>query len=128
MKRAMDHFTTDNELIIRYVKELKLPTVKDSLEDTIAQALASGWDYRRFLATLLQKEVEQRCEHRKYTRIHKAGFPQMKYLAELVREDLPVDGRNLLPEFETLDFIRAGRNIVMYGNPGTGKTHIAIGL
>lgn len=81
-----------------------------------------------FLATLLQKEIDQRNEHRKYTRIHKAGFPQMKYLAELVREDLPADGRNLLPEFETLDFIRAGRNIVMYGNPGTGKTHIAIGL
>ena len=34
----------------------------------------------------------------------------------------------LLPEFETLDFIRHGRNIVMYGNPGTGKTHVAIGL
>ena len=47
---------------------------------------------------------------------------------DVVREDLPADGRNLLPEFETLDFIRAGRNIVMYGNPGTGKTHIAIGL
>ena len=48
MRRAMDHFTTDNELIIKYVKELKLPTVKDCLEDTIAQALASGWDYPRF--------------------------------------------------------------------------------
>ena len=60
MRRAMDHFTTDNELIIKYVKELKLPTVKDCLEDTITQALASGWDYRRFLATLLQKEVDQR--------------------------------------------------------------------
>ena len=128
MRRAMDHFTTDNELIVKYVKELKLPTVKDCLEDTVAQALASGWDYRRFLATLLQKEVDQRYENRKYTRIKKAGFPQMKYLAELVREDLPADGRNLLPEFETLDFIRAGRNIVMYGNPGTGKTHMAIGL
>lgn len=41
MRRAMDHFTTDNELIIKYVKELKLPTVKDCLEDTITQALAS---------------------------------------------------------------------------------------
>ena len=37
-------------------------------------------------------------------------------------------GTNLPITFETLDFIRAGRNIVMYGNPGTGKTHIAIGL
>ena len=34
----------------------------------------------------------------------------------------------LLPEVETLDFIKEGRSIVMYGNPGTGKTHIAIGL
>ena len=123
MRRAMDHFTTDNELIIKYAKELKLPTVKDCLDDTIAQALASGWDYRWFLATLLQKEVDQRYENRKYTRIHRAGFPQMKYLAELVREDLPADGRNLLPEFETLDFIRSGRNIVMYGNPGILVSH-----
>ena len=52
----------------------------------------------------------------------------MKYLGELVREELPVDGRNVLPELETLNFIRDGRNVVMYGNPGTGKTHIAIGL
>ena len=52
----------------------------------------------------------------------------MKYLLKLVREELPADCRNLLPEFETLNFIREGRNIVMYGKPGTGKTHTAIGL
>ena len=34
----------------------------------------------------------------------------------------------ILPEVDTLDFIREGRSIVMYGNPGTGKTHVAIGL
>ena len=34
----------------------------------------------------------------------------------------------VLPEVETLGFIKEGRSIVMYGNPGTGKTHIAIGL
>lgn len=52
----------------------------------------------------------------------------MKYLQELELEELPAEGRNLLPEFATLSFIKEGRNIVMYGNPGTGKTHIAIGL
>jgi DNA replication protein DnaC len=124
----MDHFTSDTELIVKYIKELKLPTVKDSLDDIESDALAQNWDYRRFLRTLLQREVEQRFENRKYIRIKRANFPQMKYLQELVREDLPAEGRNLLPELETLDFIREGRNIVMYGNPGTGKTHIAIGL
>lgn len=33
MRRAMDHFTSDTELIVKYIKELKLPTVKDSLDD-----------------------------------------------------------------------------------------------
>lgn len=124
----MDHYANDTELIVKYVKELKLPTVKDSLEDIIADADAEKWNYRKFLRVLLQREIEQRIENRKYVRIRKANFAQMKYLQELVREDLPVDGRNRLPEFETLNFIREGRNIVMYGNPGTGKTHIAIGL
>ncbi|MGM9733619.1 MAG: IS21-like element helper ATPase IstB [Prevotella sp.] len=124
----MDHHSPDNELIYKYIKELKLPTVKDSLDDVVSDAVAQQWDYRKFLRVLLQREVEQRIENRKYMRIRKANFAQLKYLQELVREDLPADGRNLLPEFETLDFIREGRNIVMYGNPGTGKTHIAIGL
>ena len=121
-------YTSDTELIERYCKELKLPTVKDSLEDMIMDAGTQQWDLRHFLCNILQREVEQRIENRKYQRIRKAGFPQMKYLQELVREDLPSEGRGLLPEFETLDFIRHGRNIVMYGNPGTGKTHVAIGL
>lgn len=128
MRRAMDHFASDTELIVKYIKELKLPTVKDSLDDIESDALAQNWGYRRFLRTLLQREIEQRFENRKYIRIKRGNFPQMKYLQELVREDLPTEGRNLLPELETLDFIREGRNIVMYGNPGTGKTHIAIGL
>lgn len=128
MKRDMDHYSPDTEFIIKYIKELKLPTVKDSLDDLVTDATAENWGYRKFLRMLFQREVEQRIENRKYMRIKKANFAQMKYLQELVREDLPADGRNLLPEFETLNFIREGRNIVMYGNPGTGKTHIAIGL
>ena len=55
-------------------------------------------------------------------------FPEMKFLQELEREELPAEGRAVLPELETLNFIREGRNVVMYGNPGTGKTHIAIAL
>ena len=76
----------------------------------------------------LSENAKRRRERSKITRIHRADFPQMKYLEELKREELPLEGQMILPEVETLDFIKEGRSIVMYGNPGTGKTHTAIGL
>lgn len=119
---------TENELFAACVRELKLPAFRDNLEDKVAEATAGGWGYRRFLCELMQIEVDRRMENRKRQRIKNGNFPQMKYLSELSREDLPADCRTLLPELETLRFIKEGRNIVMYGNPGTGKTHTAIGL
>lgn len=77
---------------------------------------------------MLEEEVTRRRERSKITRIHRADFPQMKNLEELKREELPIETQMILPEVETLDFIKEGRSIVMYGNPGTGKTHTAIGL
>ena len=85
----MNYQSIESELIMRYTKELKLPTVKDCLEDIVAEASNKGWEYRKFLAELLQREVWQHYENRKYIRIRKASFPQMKYLHELVKEELP---------------------------------------
>lgn len=76
----------------------------------------------------MKEEYNRRIENRKGQRIKRANFPEMKYLQELDREMLPQDCRVVLLELETLKFISEGRNIVMYGNPGTGKTHTAIGL
>ena len=118
----------DKEWIVHYAKELKFGIVRDIIDDVVSDAVQNQWDYRRFLCELLRQEAEHRAEIRKYQRIRKAGFPQMKYLQELVLEDMPEDARKLIPELETMNFIKEGRNIVMYGNPGTGKTHTAIGL
>lgn len=45
-----------------------------------------------------------------------------------MRSELPEDGSNKLPELETLDFIKEHRNVILGGSPGTGKSHMAIGL
>ncbi|WP_365349724.1 ATP-binding protein, partial [uncultured Phocaeicola sp.] len=74
-----------------------------------------------FLDRIAWKESVRRRECRRKSRIKSAGFPQMKYLHELVMEDMPKEAQVILPELETLDFIREGRNIVLYGNPGTGN-------
>ena len=116
------------DVIDMYAKELKLAAVRDNVPLFAEDAVREQWGHLTFLRRLLEEEVARRRERSRISRIHRADFPEMKYLEELQREELPMEGRMILPEVETLDFIRDGRSIVMYGNPGTGKTHIAIGL
>lgn len=81
-----------------------------------------------FYADLLQKESDIRYENGKEARVRHADFPYKKYLTDLERECLPEDAKNKLNLLETLEFIKNGQNLILAGNPGTGKTHIAIGL
>ena len=116
------------DVIDMCAKELKLAAVRENVPLFAEDAVREQWGHLTFLRRLLEEEVARRRERSRISRIHRADFPEMKYLEELQREELPMEGRMILPEVETLDFIRDGRSIVMYGNPGTGKTHIAIGL
>ena len=119
---------SERDIIDAYARELRLAAVRENLDMLAEDAIREQWGHLAFLRRLLEEEVTRRREKSKITRIHRADFPQMKYLEELQREELPVEGQAFLPEVETLNFIKEGRSIVMYGNPGTGKTHIAIGL
>lgn len=121
-------YLIENKLIAEYLRELKLPSFKEYLDLVEQQAINEHWTYRHFLRELMKEEVARRVENRKEQRIKRANFPEMKYLQELEREMLPQECRVILPELETLKFIPEGRNIVMYGNPGTGKTHTSIAL
>ena len=118
----------ERDTVDAYAKELKLAAVRENARIFAEDAVREQWGHLTFLRRLLEEEVTRRRERSKITRIHRADFPQMKYLEELQREERPLEGQMILPEVEMLDFIREGRSIVMYGNPGTGKTHIAIGL
>ena len=113
------------DVINAYVRELQLATFRENAEPYAQDAVREQWGCLGYLRRLLEEEVTRRREKSKITRIHKAGFPQMKYLEELYRNELPIEGQAMLPILETLDFINEGRSAVMYGNPGTGKTTVA---
>lgn len=111
-----------------YAKELGLLYLVSHGENILRMAAERRWSAEEALAALFQGEYERRLIGRQKARIRTAGFSQMKYLEELDRNELPETVRELLPRLETLSFIKEHRNIVLYGNPGTGKTHVATGL
>lgn len=117
-----------NEAIVKYSKELRLPAFRQEFKEQAKEAAINRIDYEDFLLHLMEKEYEMRLENRKKTHIRQAGFPAKMYLNDLQRDLLPEDAIGKLPLLERLDFITSGQNIILAGNPGTGKTHIAVGL
>ena len=61
-------------------------------------------------------------------RIKNAKFPYLKYMNNLSLAVFPIEIANQIRELQSLRFIEEGRNAILVGNPGVGKTHIAIGL
>jgi len=117
-----------NDKVINYTKELRLPSLRISYQSKAVEAAQNNDSYEAYLLSLLEEEYLRRLKNRKTQRIRRAGFPYKKYLEDLDRAELPADGQDKLALLERLDFIPQGRNIVLAGNPGTGKTHLAIGL
>ena len=111
--------------IVAYARELKMPVFRDEMDQVVAEANGQQWSYYDFMAELLRREVERRNENGRQQRIRRAGFTSIHHMEEVDRKELPKDARTALPEMETLEFIKEGRNIVMSGNPGTGKTLLA---
>jgi DNA replication protein DnaC len=117
-----------NDKIMHYSRQLRLPGFRKYYQSIQEEMSAEGKDYSDYLARLLELEYQERKERRKKLQIKLAGFPQLKYMQELVLEDLPKDAQEKLPTLKTLDFIENGQNIILSGNPGTGKSHLATGL
>lgn len=114
--------------ITRYSKELRLPVFRNEFEQVARDAAKESADYETFLLRLMEREYDTRLENRKKAQVRQAGFPAKLYLHDLKRDLLPADAAEKLTMLERLDFVSCGRNIILAGNPGTGKTHIAVGL
>lgn len=109
-------------------KELRLPAFRREYEVQANEAAKENLSYEAFLLKLMEREYVTRAENRRKAQVRQAGFTQYKYFHELNREDLPEDAASKLSQLERLEFIKIGQNIILSGNPGTGKTHLATAL
>lgn len=108
--------------------DLRLSAFRNDIEEIITQAVPQNASYEQVILDLLKAEQQVRLINRKKVQMRNAAFPQLKYLQDISRSDLPADAIAKLPILETLDFITTGQNVILGGSPGTAKTHIAIGL
>lgn len=108
--------------------DLRLPAFRKDIKEVIEQAVKENTCYEQVVLDLMKAEQQIRLINRKKLQMRNAAFPQLKYLQDISRLDLPADAQAKLPTLETLDFITTGQNVILGGSPGTGKTHIAIGL
>jgi DNA replication protein DnaC len=120
--------TNTKEKIVAYTKELRLPAIRNNYTTLAQRAIKEKTGYEDYLLTLLEDEFETRLKNRKLSRIRQADFPYKKYLQDLQREALPKNAQEKIDVLESLEFIKNGQNVMLAGNPGTGKTHLSIGL
>lgn len=123
---------TEFENTLQKIKEnakyLKLSYSFHNFRQLVQEHTTLNSSIADFYNDLLQKEADIRNQNGKENRIRHANFPYKKYLSDLDVSCLPEDAQNKLQLLKTLDFIKSGQNLILAGNPGTGKTHIAIGL
>lgn len=119
-----------NELQIQtielYAKQLRIPMFNNY--QNIIRQLNKEEGYEDFLIRLMKAELDSRQEGTRKRKIKTAGFPYIKTMDELDICRFEHMKEAFVKELFTCDFVTNKQNIVMIGNPGTGKTHLSIAL
>jgi DNA replication protein DnaC len=115
-------------LIEAHASELKLPTVKARFRQMAAEATREQQTPIAYLAALLEAEHQERAERRERRRLLDARFPLLKRLEEFRFADNPKIPQATIAALADGSWINDRDSIVLVGDSGTGKTHLAIGL
>jgi DNA replication protein DnaC len=107
---------------------MKAPRIGEAAARLADQARDAGWSHEEYLAAVLSREVSAREASGAELRIRAAGFPGRKSLEEFTFDHQPGLKRDTIAHLGTGVFLTEAKNVVLLGPPGTGKTHLAIGL
>lgn len=107
---------------------LGLSVARDQLDAVSQRAAAEEWSYSHFLGYLLAAEIDARHEQTVRLNLRFSKLPYIKRLDTFDFAAQPSVDRRMIDELATGRFLADGRNLVLLGPPGVGKTHLAIAL
>lgn len=113
-----------HESLTSVLKELHLPTVRASYEKMAAAAVRDTLSYEEYLLMLMEHEQEVRRQNRITKLLRESHLPTEKTLSSFDRKRLPERANHLLTTLLDGRFMERCENILAFGNPGGGKTHL----
>jgi DNA replication protein DnaC len=110
------------------LRSLKLPGFGRSYSQVAEQAEREGWGFERYLLHLAEIEVEDRRCRRIERLRHESGLPHGKTLSTLELSRLPAPVRRSLPTLCEGGFVDRAENLLAFGLPGRGKSHLVCAI
>lgn len=111
-------------VLIGYLKELHLPTIRECFEDIARMAQQESLSYECYLLELAERECEARRQRRIERLLRESRLQLEKNLDSFNLDRLPAKVRQQVTTLLDGTFLDRKENVLAFGNPGTGKTHI----
>jgi DNA replication protein DnaC len=115
-------------LLEYYLKKLKLPTMLREYAGVAAVCRKDRSDFPVYLLRLAEREILDREKRATERRIKEANFPVIKTIDTYEFSAQPSINEALVRELLRGEYLDKRENVLLIGNPGTGKTHLASAL
>ena len=118
----------DKVVLESYLKKLYLSSFIRNHEAFASEAAQNNQSYTRYLLALAEQEVQEREARRRQRRLKEAKIPVLKEFSSFDFEEIPQLNQQKIRQLAQGDYIDNAEPIILVGNPGLGKTHIATAL
>lgn len=113
-----------HEQILDYLKQLHMPAMRGSYEQIADCARSESFSYEQYLLELLKLECEARRQNRIARNLRTSKLPPSKTFANFDKKRLPAKVATHLNVLTDGSFLDRCENVLAFGNPGSGKTHL----
>lgn len=120
--------TSPESRLESHLKELRLPAIRACYAELAQRAVQETLTYEQYLLELLEREAEARTDHRRERWLHESRLPLEKSLASFDLTRLPAKARQQFAALRDGSFLSRRENVLAFGNPGSGKTHLLCAL